>query len=41
MGGNSVILEAGDALAIPKGEIHSAEVVGSESVVSLDAVKYG
>jgi len=39
MGGNSVILETGDALAVPKGAIHSAEVVGNESVVSLDAIK--
>ncbi len=39
MGGNSVILETGDALAVPKGAVHSAEVVGNESVVSLDAIK--
>ena len=34
-----VILEAGDCLAVPRGTVHSAEVVGRESVVSLDAVK--
>lgn len=39
MSGESVILEAGDMLAIPKGEVHSAEVVGNESVVSLDGIK--
>lgn len=37
--GESVILTAGDALAVPKGITHSAEVVGDEPVVSLDAVK--
>lgn len=40
MKGNSVILEAGDCLVVPKGTMHSAEVVGTEAVVSLDAVKY-
>jgi len=33
------ILEQGDCLAVPKGTVHSAEVVGAEPVVSLDAVK--
>lgn len=32
------ILEAGDCLAVPRGTVHSAEVVGEEQVVSLDAV---
>jgi quercetin dioxygenase-like cupin family protein len=41
MGGQSVVLEAGDRLYVPRGAIHSAEVVGHESVVSLDAVKMG
>ena len=27
--------------AVPKGEVHSAEVIGSEPVISLDAVKSG
>ena len=39
MEGQSVVLEAGDCLAVPRGTVHSAEVVGDESVVSLDAVK--
>jgi len=34
-----VILEAGDCLAVPHGTVHSAEVVGDEPVVSLDATK--
>ncbi len=37
--GEEAILEAGDILAVPRGVVHSAEVVGQESVVSLDAVK--
>ena len=40
MEGETVILEAGDSLAVPRGVAHSAEVVGHEPVVSLDAVKY-
>lgn len=40
MEGQAVILKAGDALAVPRGVVHSAEVVGTEPVVSLDAVKY-
>ena len=39
MGGESVVLEAGDCLAVPAGAVHSAEVVGNEAVVSLDAVR--
>ena len=39
MGHDSVVLEAGDLLAVPRGAAHSAEVVGDEAVVSLDAVK--
>lgn len=38
MEGQEVILEAGDCLAVPRGAGHSAEVVGSEPVVSLDAI---
>ncbi len=37
--GKAMILQAGDCLAVPRGEIHSAEVVGDDPVVSLDAVK--
>ena len=36
----SVVLEAGDCLAVPRGTPHSAEVVGDQPVVSLDAVRY-
>ena len=39
MRGQSVILEAGDCLVVPRGTLHSAEVVGNEPVVSLDATK--
>jgi len=39
MKGMSVILGPGDSLEVPRGQIHSARVVGSEAVVSLDAVK--
>ncbi|MDH3947834.1 MAG: cupin domain-containing protein [Gammaproteobacteria bacterium] len=39
MQGHSVILEAGDCLAVPSGVVHSAEVVGDQPVVSLDAVR--
>lgn len=39
MGNDSVILEAGDAVEVPRGVEHSAEVVGDEAVVSLDAVR--
>lgn len=35
----SVILESGDFLEVPRGTVHSAEVVGNESVISLDAVR--
>lgn len=41
MHGESVILEAGDALEIPRGVVHAAEVVGNEPVVSLDAIRRG
>ena len=37
MNGQSMLLEAGDRLLIPRGMVHSAEVVGSEPVISLDA----
>lgn len=33
-----VVLEAGDCLVVPGGVVHSAEVVGDEPVVSLDAL---
>lgn len=40
MQGESVILEAGDCLAVPRGVVHSAEVVGDEPVISLDGIRY-
>ena len=40
MYGQSVILQAGDTLEVPRGAVHSAEVMGDETVVSLDAIKY-
>jgi mannose-6-phosphate isomerase-like protein (cupin superfamily) len=41
MGSDEVVLEAGDAVVVPQGAEHSAEVVGGQPVVSLDAVKAG
>lgn len=38
--GREFLLGPGDAIAIPAGTIHSAEVIGDEIVVSLDASKY-
>lgn len=38
MNGQSLVLTAGDCLAVPRGVVHSAEVMGTEEVVSLDAV---
>jgi quercetin dioxygenase-like cupin family protein len=35
----TVVLEAGDAVEVPRGTPHSAEVVGEEPVVSLDAAR--
>ena len=32
-------LGPGDAIEVPRGAVHSAEVIGNEPVVSLDAVK--
>ena len=34
-----VILEVGDIIEVPRGIIHSAEVIGSQPVVSLDGIK--
>ena len=39
MHGRALVLEAGDTLEVPAGAVHSAEVIGDESVVSLDAVR--
>lgn len=35
----AVVLEAGDCLFVPQGTVHSAEVIGEDPVVSLDAVR--
>lgn len=37
--GSEFVLEPGDMLEIPAGTAHSAEVLGDEAVVSLDATK--
>lgn len=39
--GETAVLTAGDWIAVPSGEVHSAEVVGNEAVVSLDGVSVG
>ena len=39
MKGESVILGPGDAVEVPQGVEHSAEVVGDRAVVSLDGVR--
>ena len=38
--GQSIILQTGDTLEVPRGAVHSAEVIGDEPVVSLDAIRY-
>lgn len=38
--GRTLVLEAGDCLAIAQGVTHGAEVVGSEPVISLDGVRW-
>ena len=37
--GAEAVLEAGDCIEVPRGAVHSAEVVGDEPVVSLDAIR--
>ena len=37
--GEPVVLEAGDSIEVLRGAVHSAEVVGDEPVVSLDAIR--
>ena len=39
MKGHDFVLEAGDCLEVPRGTVHSAAVVGNETVVSLDATR--
>lgn len=38
-GAQSVELTAGDWVVVPAGTVHSAEVLGDQSVVSLDAIR--
>lgn len=40
MGGESVVLKAGDYVYVPKGIEHEAEVIGDEAVLSLDGVRH-
>ena len=35
--GKTVVLHPGDTVEVPKGTVHSAEVVGEESVTFIDA----
>ena len=37
--GKEVVLGPGDMIEIPAGTVHTAEVVGEETVVSLDATR--
>lgn len=37
--GESVVLGSGDVVAVPRGAMHHAEVVGDEPVVTLDAIR--
>ena len=39
MGEVDAVLEARDCLGVPRGAVHSAEVVGDDPVVSLDATR--
>lgn len=39
MAAAAVVLAAGDCLVVPRGVVHSAEVIGDDSVISLDAIK--
>ena len=37
--GKEVVLEPGDMIEIPAGTAHTAEVIGADAVVSLDATR--
>ena len=37
--GEAVVLERGDSLEVPRGVTHSAEAIGDDPVVSLDATR--
>jgi len=36
--GKAWVLEPGDCIAVPRGITHSAEVVGTQTVISIDAI---
>jgi quercetin dioxygenase-like cupin family protein len=38
--GREFFLHPGDALPVPAGTVHSAEVIGNETVISLDGTRY-
>lgn len=38
MGGFTRVLGPGDCIAVPKGQVHRAEVAGGETVLSVDGV---
>lgn len=40
LSGEEVILSPGDYIKVPKFLVHTAEVIGDEPVVSIDAIKY-
>lgn len=40
IGERELVLEDGDAVEVPAGVAHSAEVIGHQAVISLDAVRY-
>jgi quercetin dioxygenase-like cupin family protein len=39
IGGHVAVLGPGDWVAVPRGVVHNATVIGDEPVVSLDAIK--
>jgi len=39
--GRRVVLGSGDAIAVPRGTVHDARVLGEEPVISLDALRVG
>ncbi len=40
IGGTDIVLRPGDAVMVPRGVVHHAEVLGDEPVVSLDGSKH-
>jgi mannose-6-phosphate isomerase-like protein (cupin superfamily) len=39
VGGHLAMLGPGDSVAVPRGTVHNATVVGSEAVIALEAIK--